>query len=397
VRILQVTPYFAPAWAYGGPPRVMFDYAVGLAALGHQVDVLTTDVLDAEHRATPAVEVMDGVRVRRLPNVSNSLAWRTKKYLPRGLVRRLGREIADYDAVHVTDTRTYLTAAAYVAARARGVPFCLSAHGSLPGSAGLRGVVKRAYDAVFVRPMLEQAALLLAQTDHEAELYRHFGGSPDAIKLLPLPLDLDEIDGAPVSGALHRLAGLDDAVRVILFLGRIHWLKGLDILIEAVAPLLDGGKTALVIVGRDDGQWGELARRYAGLVDSGGIRFVGPLYDRERFPAYADADVFCLTPRHWEETSVAALEAAACGTAVVVTEQSDIPGLSTSGGGFVAKLDPDAIRSAVVAALEHPEMGALAAAHVRAQHAKEVVVARLEKYVEEAVARRYAARAGRRR
>ena len=51
MRILQVTPYFAPAWAYGGPPRVMTDYAVGLAALGHQVDVFTTDVLDAEHRA----------------------------------------------------------------------------------------------------------------------------------------------------------------------------------------------------------------------------------------------------------------------------------------------------------------------------------------------------------
>jgi len=396
VRILQVTPYFAPAWAYGGPPRVMFDYAVGLAALGHQVDVLTTDVLDAEHRAAPAVEVMDGVRVRRLPNVSNSLAWRTKKYLPRGLVRRLGREIAGYDAVHVTDTRTYLTAAAYVAARARGVPFCLSAHGSLPGSAGLRGLVKRAYDTVLVRPMLEHAAILLAQTDHEADLYRRFGGAQDAIKLLPLPLDLDEIDSAPVRGALHRLAGLHDTVRIILFLGRIHWLKGLDILIEAVAPLLDGRRTALVVVGRDDGQRNELARRYARLVDSGGIHFVGPLYGRDRFPAYADADVFCLTPRHWEETSVAALEAAACGTAVVVTEQSDIPGLSTSGGGFVAKLDPDAIRSAVVAALEHPEMGALAAAHVRAQHAKEAVVARLETYLEEAVARRSAAHAGRR-
>ena len=62
MRILQVTPYFAPAWAYGGPPRVMTDYAVGLAALGHQVDVFTTDVLDAEHRAAPALETIEGVR-----------------------------------------------------------------------------------------------------------------------------------------------------------------------------------------------------------------------------------------------------------------------------------------------------------------------------------------------
>ena len=46
VKILQVTPYFAPAWAYGGPPRVMHDYAAGLVARGHAVDVFTTDVLD---------------------------------------------------------------------------------------------------------------------------------------------------------------------------------------------------------------------------------------------------------------------------------------------------------------------------------------------------------------
>jgi glycosyltransferase involved in cell wall biosynthesis len=393
VKILQVTPYFAPAWAYGGPPRVMYDYAVGLAERGHDVDVLTTDVLDADSRAAPAEEVMDGVRVRRLPNLSNSLAWKTKKYLPRGLVGRLARDVGSYDAVHVTDTRTYLTAAAYIAARARRVPLCLSAHGSLPGSTGLRGAVKRVYDTAFVRPMLGSAALLLAQTDHEATLYRRFGAAPDAVRMLPLPLDLDDLDGSPERGALRRLAGLDDSARVILFLGRIHWLKGLDVLIDAVAPLLEGRGNVLVVVGRDDGQWNELARRHSALVDSGAIRFVGPLYDRDRFAAYVDADVFCLTPRHWEETSVAALEAAACGTAVVVTEQSDIPGLSTSGGGFVVKLDRDAIRSAVVETLDRPEMGALAAAHVRGQHAKDAVVARLEEYLEEAVARWSAARA----
>ena len=366
----------------------MYDYAVGLAARGHEVDVLTTDVLDADSRAKPAQELMDGVRVRRLPNLSNSLAWKTKKYLPRGLVHRLARELDSYDVVHVTDTRTYLTAATYVASRARGVPFCLSAHGSLPGSGGLRGAVKRAYDMVLVRPMLGSAALLLAQTDHEAMLYGRFGGTERVIKLLPLPLDVHAMDDLPERGTLRRLAGLDESTRIVLFLGRIHWLKGLDILIESVAPLLDGGRNVLVVVGRDDGEWNELAQRYARLVETGAIRFVGPLYSRDRFAAYADADVFCLTPRHWEETSVAALEAAAAGTAIVVTEQTDIPGIATSGGGFVVKLDPAAIRSAVVTALASPQMGELASAHVRDQHAKESVVERLEEYLREALARR---------
>lgn len=387
MKILQVTPYFAPAWAYGGPPRVMYDYAAGLVARGHDVDVLTTDVLDAERRAEPAFEVLDGVRVRRLPNLSNSLAWRTKKYLPRGLVTRLARELGRYDAVHVTDTRTYLTAAASLAARARGVPFCLSPHGSLPAFSGLRGAVKAVYDLALVRPMLRRAALLLAQTDHEAELLRAFGGRPDAIRLLPLPLDLVDVDAGAEPGALRRLAG--DS-RVLLFLGRIHYLKGLDVLIDAAAPLLGDG-TTLVIVGRDDGHWDELSVRHRDLLDAGAIRFVGPLYGRDRFGAYGDADVFCLTPRHWEETSIAALEAAACGTAIVVTEQTDIPGLAASGGGFVVQLEVGAIRVALEAALGNAEpMGTLARAHVRAQHDKASVVEGLEGYLLETVASRRA-------
>ncbi len=377
-----MTPYFAPAWAYGGPPRVMYDYATGLAARGHTVDVLTTDALDADSRATPSFELMEGVRVRRLPNLSNSLAWRRKKYLPRGLVTRLTRELSGYDAVHVTDTRTYLTAATSLAGRARGVPFCLSPHGSLPGSPGLRGVVKRVYDLALVRPMLAHAALLLAQTEHEAALLRSFGARERAIRLLPLPLDTDGLTERHPAGRFRDRLGVAPDAPLVLFLGRIHRLKGLDLLLEALEPLLQQREVTLAIVGRDDGQWSELKARFAPLLADGTVRFAGPLYGDDRFDAYTDADVFCLTPRHWEETSVAALEAAACGTPVVVTEQAEIPNLDSSGGGFVVPLEARAIREAVRTAIERTaEMGAAARKLVGEQHAREAVVERLERYL----------------
>jgi glycosyltransferase involved in cell wall biosynthesis len=381
MRVLQVTPYFAPAWAYGGPPRVMYDYAAGLARRGHEVAVFTTDVLDGEHRAEPAHEVLEGVDVFRFPNVSNGLAWRTKKYLPRGLASALLRETRRFDAVHVTDARTLPTAAAYLAARRSWIPFCLSAHGSLPGSSGAWGMVKQAYDRALVEPMLRSAALLLAQTDHEAELYVRAGGRESAVRMLLLPVDpVPEHDGA----AFRERAGLPPDARVVLFLGRIHRLKGLDLLVAALEPLLMEGDAVLAVVGRDDGQRLEVEQRFAGLVDSGRVRFLGPVYGQERFSAYAAADVFCLTPRHWEETSVAALEAAACGTPVVVSEQADLPGLEAAGGGFVVALEPEAIRAAVEHALEGgEEMGARAREHVRRRHAKDAIVARLESYLEE--------------
>lgn len=383
MRVLQVTPYFAPAWAYGGPPRVMYDYATGLADRGHQVVVFTTDVLDAHRRAGPREEVLDGVAVRRFPNLSNSLAWRTKKYLPRGLVAALTREVASFDVVHVTDVRTALTAAAYWTCRARRVPFCLSAHGSLPGSPGVRGAVKKAYDVILVRPMLQRAALLLAQTDHESELYVAAGSRLEAVKLLPLPLAAPA-EAPRRNGFLRRRAGVGRDDRIALFLGRIHYLKGFDLLVEALVPLLERDALVLAVIGRDDGFWAGVARRFAPLIERGRIRFLGPIYGDERFAAYADADVFCLTPRHWEETSVAALEAAASGTPVVVSEQSDIPGLAAAGGGFVVRLAPAEIRDAVERVLaDDGGMGRRAAEHVRRRHSKEAVVERLETLLDE--------------
>lgn len=375
-----MTPYFAPAWAYGGPPRVMSEFAIGLAGRGHEVTVLTTDVLDESHRSMPRREVMDGVSVTRYPNVSNSLAWRSKKYLPRGLLTGLLNEAGRHDVIHVTDTRTFVTASSFLASVSRGIPLCLSAHGSLPASTGARGAVKSVYDTALVRPMLRRSPLLLAQTEHEARLYAEFGGRKSAIQLLPLPLPPIPA-GDHSGGGFRDLLGVDASVRILLFLGRINRLKGLDILIEAVQPLL-GRDAVLAVVGRDDGQLAEIKLRFAPLFADGRVRFVGPMYGDDRFKVYAEADVFCLTPPHWEETSVAALEAAACGTAVVVTEQADIPGLAEAGGGFVVPLAGNTIHDAVARALSRSSrMGLLARAHVNAQHRSDIVISRLESYL----------------
>lgn len=388
MRLLQVTSYYEPAWAYGGPPRVMSDFARGLAGRGHEVTVYTSDVLDSSSRVRPLEQDIGGVHVRRFRNLSNALAWNHKKYLPPGLVVEAVRQVRGFDVVHATDARTVPTAAAYLAARIANVPLVVSAHGSLPASTGLRGTVKDAYDAVFVRPMLERASLMLAQTAHEERLYVNAGGRPDRVELLPLPLDLEAVPADLDRSFLRRRLGIAEGTPIILFLGRINYLKGLDVLVEALGPALEAGEAVLCIVGRDDGQWSELAAEHGGLLRAGAVHYLGPLYGAERFHAYASADVFCLTPRHWEETSVASLEAAAAGTAIVVTEQADVPGLESSGGGFVVELAPTAIRQAVSRALPHAvEMGARARGLVERQHDRRAVVGRLEGLLEDLIAR----------
>src|SRR5207253_1449442 len=162
-------------------------------------------------------------------------AWRTKKFVPPGLAVAVKRQVAEFDIVHVTEARTVPTAAGYLAARRHGVPLCVSAHGSLPGSVGLRGVVKRAYDRLLVQPMLREASLLLAQTPHEAELYATLGGRVEAIESLSLPVNLDAFDPLPLTrDAFRARLGIAPNERLVMFLGRLHYLKGIDILMEAV-------------------------------------------------------------------------------------------------------------------------------------------------------------------
>jgi glycosyltransferase involved in cell wall biosynthesis len=355
----------------------MADFASGLAARGHDVTVLTTDVLDARNRARPTRELLDGVQVQRFRNLSNRLAWKNKKYVAPGQIAAAARQISKFDVVHATDARTVATATAYLGARAAAVPFVLSAHGSLPGSEGLRGAVKGAYDRVLVRPMLERASLLLAQTEHEARLYAQAGGGSNT-RLLPLPFDLGAVPDTLERGFLRSRAGVDPDAPLVLFLGRIHWFKGLDLLAQAV-----GDDAELVVVGRDDGAWPDIRARWPR------VRFIGPLYGAERFAAYADADVFALTPRHWEETSVASLEAAACGTAILLSEQAEIPGLAEAGGGMVVPADVDAIREGLTAVLaQSDQMGANARKLVERQHGRGVVIDRLEALLLDAVGRR---------
>jgi glycosyltransferase involved in cell wall biosynthesis len=241
--------------------------------------------------------------------------------------------------------------------------------------------VKSAFDAFFTRPMLTQAALLFAQTEHERRLYAATGGSESVIRMLPLPLE--ELPVRSEGGSFRQRLGIAPEVPLLLFLGRIHKLKGLDMLIAALADILDGRVgPVLAVVGRDDGGWARIEQEFEPLIASRAVRFVGPMYGDERFEAYSDADVFCLTPSHWEETSLAALEAGACGTAVVVTEQADIPDLEAAGGGHVVPFEQGRIRTAVVDAVARSQqMGDNARRHVLRQHDPEAIVDDLERHL----------------
>src|ERR1022692_2101163 len=81
MRILIANCYFAPAWGYGGPARLLYELAGRLSACGHQVTVITSDASDGAGRYAGADSLEDNVRVVRCKTVSQYLAFQCKQFI----------------------------------------------------------------------------------------------------------------------------------------------------------------------------------------------------------------------------------------------------------------------------------------------------------------------------
>ena len=379
MRILQVVPYFAPAWGYGGPPRIVLDACRELARRGHAVEVVTTDALDGTSRVGKRTDTVEGIPVTYLPNVSNSLAWNQKVFWPRGARAELARAVGACDVAHLTDFRTGLHLVAHGALVRARVPYVLQPCGALPRAGGVKKLLKLAFDVAGGFALVRDAGALIATSEHERREFLALGGRGAAVRIVPHAVDAAEFDTLPARGAFRAAHGIDENALVVLFLGRINEHKGIEPLLRAFAGLAGA---RLVVVGRDDG----FLERARGLARELGIAervlFPGPVYGRERLGAYVDADLFAITPSHHEETSVAALEALACGTPALVTEQAPVPGMVEAGAGACVPCEVGAIRAALseltsdVARLR--TMGAAGRRHVLARFTWPVVVDQLE-------------------
>ncbi|HXY94874.1 MAG TPA: glycosyltransferase [Acidimicrobiia bacterium] len=179
-------------------------------------------------------------------------------------------------------------------------------------------------DEVTLRPRVEAevvrcADLVVAATDDEREqLVKLYGADPDRIEIVPQGVD-PTVFSPGDRAAARRALRLDDGP-VLLFVGRIQPLKGVDLAIESLYRL-SVPRATLLIVGGPSGPEGEAElQRAHQLVEELGleakVRFVPPQPHQSLATYYRASDV-CIVPSRSESFGLVALEAAACGTPVV--------------------------------------------------------------------------------
>jgi glycosyltransferase involved in cell wall biosynthesis len=354
MKILQSIPYFVPAWDYGGSVFVCYHLSERLVSLGHDVTVYTTDSLNARERIRARQETINGIRVNRFRNLSNTLCYRQKIATPFGLLPPPAG-FGDFDVIHLHEYRTIQNVLLRHYAVSRHIPYILQSHGTLT-TYFQKGRLKRVFDALWGHRILMDAARVITLTTLEVEQYRSLGVGDDKIEVIPNGIDLSEFEHLPPRGEFRRKYALDDNLRLVLFLGRLNWIKGLDLLVRAFADSMkELGKAKLVIVGPDDGFLPALKRLVQELSIEKDVLFTGPLYRESRLAAYVDAAVYVL-PSFYDTFPVTVLEAMACGLPVILTDRCGLADVVGSQAGLTVPYERKQLGRALVDMLEDEEM-----------------------------------------
>jgi D-inositol-3-phosphate glycosyltransferase len=165
---------------------------------------------------------------------------------------------------------------------------------------------------------------IVAATEHERQLLRQiFRVAPQKVSVIPLGVDLERFQPATAAerASARALLGIPATERVILAIGRIEPLKGLDILIRSLAQMSDCRDIGVYIIGGDERATPEIDRllaiaRQEGVADA--VHFLGSR-PHEALPDYYHAADVVAVPSFYESFGLVAVEAMAAGVPVVAS------------------------------------------------------------------------------
>lgn len=332
MNILYIVSGFAPAWGLGGGVRTSYELSKEMASRGHDIVVYTTDILDHKSRINYRYKNWDGVKTYYFKTISNYLAKKQFNFAPK-IMYYLMRNISSFNIVHIHEYRTVnCTLTAYFAKK-KGIPYIIQAHGSVSTTIGMIKL-KKLYDLLIGHNILKNASKVVALNEMEVGQYLEMGVDENQIEIVPNGINVSDFKNLPTKGIFKRKYGIKEDEKIILFLGRINKIKGIDLLISAFSDLIQKFQNVkLVIVGPDDGFRSILERQIKDLTIENSVVFTGPLYEHDKLEAYVDADVYVL-PSRYEMFPNTVLEACVCGAPVIVTDKCGISDIVDNTFGY---------------------------------------------------------------
>ncbi len=327
MNILHVTPAYYPATYWGGPIWSTKAICDGIAQLpGFAVQVLTTDAAGPDRS--------DSVRPATFAYPVHYAHRRAGHAIAPGLLTKLIRAIGWADVVHLTATYNFPTLPTLAVARMMNRPVVWSPRGALQATATWEDAPRKG-----VKQLFEKSANLLRPANCTLHVTSLAEGRDSTHRLGHIETTL--IPNSVVIPSVGPKRPADGKLR-LLYLGRLHPKKGLDVLIAAMKALPD--HVRLDIYGSGDPSY--VASLKTQIGSDSRIVLRGHADDGRKALAFAQADLFVL-PSHSENFGIAVAEALAHGVAVVTTTGTPWVRLDAMGCGRCIALERDDLATTI--------------------------------------------------
>ncbi|MFB0563422.1 MAG: glycosyltransferase [Candidatus Lokiarchaeia archaeon] len=347
MKVLQIAASLVSEW--GGPPKVVYELSEHLIRTGVDITIYASGKRGKEKESI----FPQGTDCKLFHQNFLSKFWRL--YSPE-LSASLKTEIDKFDLIHIHEIWHYSHFIAYYWAKKKCKPYIITVHGALePWCLNYKRFKKRVFSAFIQKKILREAAAIHAFTQSEAEQVKAFGIN-NRIIIIPNGIDLKLYAVLPPKEKIEAQYPQIKGKKMILFLGRIHPIKGLDILAKSISNIAGMREdTILVIAGPDDGY----KKQVESMIKIEGISkkviFTGMITGKEKLAALSRADIFVL-PSYSEGFSMSILEAMACGLPVVITNQCHFPEVKQYNAGLVIEPNVGELTEALEILLSDPEL-----------------------------------------
>ena len=328
MKILMLTWEYPPR-IVGGIARVVHDLSKRLIKDGHEVTVVTY----RDNADVPEYENDKGVNVYRVDNYiihpNNFIDWILQ--LNFNLVSKATEIInkeGGFDVIHAHD---WLVAnAAKALKNAYGIPVVATIHATEAGrNSGIHDDTQRYINDTEWMLTYEASEVIVNSNYMKNELQRLYALPYEKINVIPNGINLSNFTGIERDYDFRRQYAMDNE-KIILYVGRLVYEKGIQHLIAAMPKVLSNYHDAKLIIAGRGGMMDQLRQEASNLGLNNKIYFTGYLDSKQVQKMYKCADV-AVFPSTYEPFGIVALEAMLAGVPTVVSDVGGLDEIVTHG------------------------------------------------------------------
>ena len=328
MKILMLTWEYPPR-IVGGIARVVHDLSKRLIKDGHEVTVVTY----RDNADVPEYENDKGVNVYRVDNYiihpNNFIDWilQLNFNLASKATEIINKE-GGFDVIHAHD---WLVAnAAKALKNAYGIPVVATIHATEAGrNSGIHDDTQRYINDTEWMLTYEASEVIVNSNYMKNELQRLFGLPYEKINVIPNGINLSNFTGIERDYDFRRQYAMDNE-KIILYVGRLVYEKGIQHLIAAMPKVLSNYHDAKLIIAGRGGMMDQLRQEASNLGLNNKIYFTGYLDSKQVQKMYKCADV-AVFPSTYEPFGIVALEAMLAGVPTVVSDVGGLDEIVTHG------------------------------------------------------------------